>query len=45
MQQTALLLPGLRVAEIAKDLAFKQIIVAENATHKGMIEALYDWRR
>ncbi|MFT6236621.1 MAG: uroporphyrinogen-III synthase [Cellvibrionaceae bacterium] len=45
MQQTALLLPGLRVAEIAKDLAFKQIIVAENATHEGMIEALYDWRR
>jgi uroporphyrinogen-III synthase len=45
MQQTALLLPGLRVAQIAKDLAFKHIIVAENATHEGMIEALYDWRR
>jgi uroporphyrinogen-III synthase len=45
MRQTALLLPGLRVAEIAKNLAFKQIIVAENATHEGMIEALYDWRR
>jgi uroporphyrinogen-III synthase len=45
MQQTALLLHGLRVAKIAKNLAFKQIIVAENATHEGMIEALYDWRR
>jgi uroporphyrinogen-III synthase len=45
MQQTALLLPGLRVAQIAKDLAFKQIIVADNATHESMIEALYDWQR
>jgi len=45
MQQTALLLPGLRVAQIAKDLAFKHIIVADNATHESMIEALYDWQR
>lgn len=45
MQQTPLLLPGLRVAQIAKDLAFKHIIIAENATHESMIEALYDWRQ
>ena len=45
MQQTPLLIPGHRVAQIAKDLAFKHIIVAENATHESMIEALYDWRK
>ncbi len=44
LQRTPLLLPGARVAHIAKNLAFKHIIVAENATNESMIEALYDWR-
>lgn len=44
LQGTPLLLPGARVAQIAKDLAFTHIIVAENATNESMIEALYDWR-
>jgi len=44
LQGTPLLLPGARVAQIAKDLAFTHTIVAENATNESMIEALYDWR-
>ncbi len=44
LKETPLLLPGARVAQIAKDLAFTHIIVAQNATNESMIEALYDWR-
>ncbi len=45
IQQQALLIPGERVATIATQLGFKQIITAENATHESMIEALHDWRQ
>ncbi len=45
IKQQALLVPGERVAQIARDLAFKNIIIAENATHESMIEALHDWRK
>lgn len=44
IQQQPLLLPGERVANLARDLGFTTIIVAENATHNSMIEALNDWR-
>jgi len=45
LKQQPLLLPGQRVATIAKSLGFNRIIMAENATHEGMIEALYEWQK
>lgn len=44
-QQQALLVPSERVAQQAQALAFQQIITADNATHEGMIGALYEWRQ
>lgn len=44
-KQQALLVPGKRVADEAKQFGFQTIIIAENATHESMIEALYDWRQ
>lgn len=40
LKQQCLLLPGERVADIAREVGFQQIIVAENATHDSMIAAL-----
>ncbi|ODS23234.1 hypothetical protein AB835_10040 [Candidatus Endobugula sertula] len=40
-----ILLPGERVAELAANAGFSQRIVAHNATHNSMIEALYDWQQ
>jgi len=39
-----LLIPGERVAKIAKDLGFQQLIVAKNATDNEMTQALCDWQ-
>ncbi len=39
-----LLIPGERVAEMAKDLGFQQLIVAKNATDNEMTQALCDWQ-
>ena len=44
-KQQALLVPSERVAQQSEKLHFKQIISAENATHDGMIGALYEWRQ
>lgn len=44
-KQQTLLLPGERVAGIAKTLGFSKLIIAENATHESMIGALNDWRK
>ena len=45
LQSQAILVPGDRVALLAKEKAFNNIITAANATHNSMIEALYDWHR
>ncbi len=45
IKQQALLVPGERVAQLAKDLHFENIIIAKNATHESMIEALHDWQK
>lgn len=45
IKQQALLIPGDRVANIAKTLGFNTLIIAENATHESMIGALNDWRQ
>ncbi|MGH1471943.1 MAG: uroporphyrinogen-III synthase [Cellvibrionaceae bacterium] len=39
-----LLIPGERVAKIAKELGFQELIVAKNATDNEMKEALSDWQ-
>ena len=45
LQKQPLLTPGERVAAIAAGVGFTEILTAENATHKGMTEALYEWRQ
>lgn len=45
MKQQVLLLPGDRVAKQAQALGFTECIVAKNATHDSMIEALIEWRK
>jgi uroporphyrinogen-III synthase len=45
LKEQALLVPGERVAELAKALGFKTIIVAINAAQKSMLGALHDWRQ
>ncbi len=40
-----LIIPGERVAQKAKELGFKTIVVAENATTEVMIKTLCDWNR
>lgn len=45
MQQQTLLVPGKRVAELAHEHGFTHLIIAENATHESMIEALNDWQK
>ncbi|GAB1255659.1 uroporphyrinogen-III synthase [Aurantivibrio plasticivorans] len=42
---TPLLVPGARVAKVASDLGFSQVIVAMNATDKAMTQALIAWRQ
>lgn len=42
LQQQPLLVPGQRVAQLAKSAGFSRTIVAENATHESMLEALYE---
>lgn len=42
LQQQPLLVPGQRVAQLAHKAEFTQVIVAENATHDSMLEALYE---
>lgn len=44
LQQQALLLPSQRVAEQAQALGFLKIIVAENACHESMVNALSEWQ-
>lgn len=39
-RQIALMVPGERVASLAKDAGFKQVVVAENATDNAMTRAL-----
>ena len=41
--QQPLVVPGQRVAQQAKRLGFASIIVATNATHHSILEALNDW--
>ena len=45
LQKHPLLLPGERVAQLAKQAGFRRLIVAKNATHDSMIEALNEWQR
>ena len=45
LRQQPLLAPGGRVAAIAAGAGFSKVLIAKNATHKGMIEALYEWRQ
>jgi uroporphyrinogen-III synthase len=45
LQKQPLLTPGERVAAIAAGTGFAEVIIARNATHKGMTEALYEWRQ
>lgn len=45
LQQQAILLPGQRVADQADKAGFKKRIVAENATHDSMIDALNEWQK
>jgi uroporphyrinogen-III synthase len=44
LQQQPVLLPGQRVATQAQAAGFKHIIVAENACHDSMINALSEWQ-
>ena len=45
IRRQLLLVPGERVAGLARARGFETIIVAENATHESMTGALHDWRR
>lgn len=45
LQQQPIVLPGQRVAEQAKQAGFTHIIVAENACHDSMINALSEWQQ
>lgn len=45
LQQQPVLLPGQRVAERAQHAGFEHIIVAENACHDSMINALSEWQK
>jgi uroporphyrinogen-III synthase len=45
LKKQPLLTPGERVAAIAAGAGFTEVIIARNATHKGMTEALYEWRQ
>lgn len=39
-----ILVPGQRVAQLAKEAGFERVIVAENATDEAMLAALLQWR-
>ncbi|GAB1266792.1 uroporphyrinogen-III synthase [Aurantivibrio infirmus] len=43
--QSAILVPSIRVAEIAKNSGFSKVIVARNASDDAMTEALMKWRQ
>lgn len=43
--QQPLLVPGQRVALMAQELGFSQVLVATNATSDSMIEAIYEWQK
>ena len=45
LRQQPLLIPSKRVAATAAKMGFSQLLIAENATHTSMIEALYEWRK
>lgn len=45
LQQQAILLPSQRVAEQAQALGFSKIIVADNACHDSMVNALCEWQK
>ena len=45
LQQQPLLVPGERVAAMAAKSGFTEVLIAQNATHKSMVEALYEWRQ
>ena len=45
LRQQPLLLPGERIAAIGDEMGFAELLIAKNATHKGMTEALYEWRQ
>ena len=44
-KEQLLLVPGERVAQQARLMGFQLLIIAENATHESMIEALNGWRQ
>ncbi len=39
-----LLVPGLRAQQLAQKLGFNNILMAINATHDSMLEAIYEWQ-
>ena len=39
------LVPGDRVAQLANDVGFEQVLVAENATDEAMLSALIQWKQ
>ena len=43
--QRPLLVPGERVAQLAAESGFRQVIVANNASDRSMLDALLEWRR
>jgi uroporphyrinogen-III synthase len=45
LQQKTVLLPSRRVAEQAEKLGFSNRIVAENACHDSMVNALIEWQK
>ncbi len=45
LYQMPILVPGERVAKLAKSFGFKEIVRAINATSDSMIEALYEWQK
>lgn len=43
LKQVPIIVPGQRVAQLAKQLQFVQIVVADNASDQAMIDALRRW--
>ncbi|TQV70776.1 uroporphyrinogen-III synthase [Exilibacterium tricleocarpae] len=43
LRHLPLLVPGQRVAELARELGFDTVVVAENATDRAMLGALSEW--
>jgi uroporphyrinogen-III synthase len=43
--EQALVVPGERVAQAARDFGFSQVICAENAGSESMLKAIFEWRQ